>query len=85
MTPEQQIVKLTTTATQAIKVTRDWFGSTETKVPRAVHKLKASVASVSYTELFRGNRAAARQPVAAACGSASWDKSASATKKENQR
>jgi hypothetical protein len=43
MTPEEQIVKMTTAIRQAIKVMTDRFGSTEEDVVRAIQELKTSM------------------------------------------
>jgi hypothetical protein len=43
MTPEEQIVRMTTAIRQAIKVMADRFGSTEEDVARAIGELKASM------------------------------------------
>ena len=43
MTPEEQIAKMTTAISQAIKVMGDRFGSTETDVAKAIEQLKASL------------------------------------------
>jgi hypothetical protein len=43
MTPEQQIVKMTTAIRQTINVMGERFGSTATDVARAVQELNASI------------------------------------------
>lgn len=43
MTPEEQIVKMTTAIRQAIKVMADRFGSNEEDVAKAIRELKASL------------------------------------------
>jgi hypothetical protein len=43
MTPEEQIVKMTTAIKEAIKVMGDRFGSTEEDVARTIQELKASM------------------------------------------
>jgi hypothetical protein len=43
MTPEEQIAKMKKAITQAIKVMRDRFGSTEGDVSMAIDELKASM------------------------------------------
>lgn len=43
MTPEEQIVKMTTAIKEAIKVMGDRFGSTEQDVARAIQGLKTSM------------------------------------------
>ncbi len=47
MTPEEQIVKMTTAIKQAIKVMGDRFGSTEQDVARAIQELKQSMQTTS--------------------------------------
>jgi hypothetical protein len=81
MTPEQQIVKMTTAIRQAIKVMGDRFGSTETVVARAVLRSEGVDAGVTRIEFLRGNLAAARQPVAEEYGSGCWDIIAFAAKR----
>lgn len=43
MTPEQQIVKMTTAIRQAIKIMENRFGSTGEDVARAIQEMKASM------------------------------------------
>jgi len=47
MTPEEQIVKMTTAIKQAMKVMGDRFGSTEEDVTRAIQELKMSIQTTS--------------------------------------
>jgi hypothetical protein len=47
MTPEEQIVKMTSAIKQAIKVMGDRFGSTEQDVATAIQGLKMSMQSSS--------------------------------------
>jgi len=47
MTPEEQIVKMTTAIKQAMKVMGDRFGSTEEDVTRAMQELKMSIQTTS--------------------------------------
>lgn len=51
MTPEEQIVKMTTAIRQAIKVMGDRFGSTEQDVAKAIQELKASMQASSEPSL----------------------------------
>ena len=43
MTPQDQIMKMTTAIRQAIKIMGDRFGSTEQDVATAIHELKMSM------------------------------------------
>lgn len=47
MTPEEQVTKMKTAITQAIKVMENRFGSTEGDVAKAVQELKASLQTSS--------------------------------------
>lgn len=51
MTPEEQIVKMTTAIKEAIKVMGDRFGSTEQDVARAVQGLKTSMQASGEADL----------------------------------
>ena len=62
MTPQDQIMKMTTAIRQAIKVMGDRFGSTEQDVAMAIHELKMSIQKETEPMAIAGDSTTAKQP-----------------------
>ena len=61
MTPQEQIMKMTTAIRQAIKIMGDRFGSTEQDVARAIQELKTSMQASSEPSAILGDSATTKQ------------------------